>query len=427
MAIGKRVNIPVIGVERSDNTDPIIALSGASKVKIALLGDSRTSQCHNSIRTQTQTFGYAYWAVNAAGGRVDFPAALNFGVAGQTSTQILSRVDSVLNADCDAVVVLCSTNDRTTVQPMTANESISNIDSIIDKITSFGKKVFLIAEMPRGDSTFTSARLTATELQKHLNVVQWCIEQQGRPNVYVVNPWPFFAVSDSTTGDAVLGLTTDGLHESIQGAKIIGDLLAEQINMVYPPYDFLPSTNSDLFDAVNNPRGNLITNGMLSGTTLATGWTELKPAGLVTTVTVKTDSEGVYQEIVLSGTPTAANPIYEFRREVTTYANTQPGDATASFGRVDVLDGATGYLDIGIGQRAQYAIAAAEIRTFGDAAPGLGTPPSTAHTIIGRCDPLVHPEVPTGFRTRVTISLFQNVAVSMTIKVRAMALRKVLS
>lgn len=417
---GKRI----IGYQHPDRTAFYFdqSLNPQSVVRVACLGDSRTRFNHDSALNNTQNFGYAYWAMAACGGRVNFPVDLNFGVSGETSGQVLARLSSVLSSNADACVVFCSTNDRAADLP--ASVSISNLDAMVSAIVAAGKKVILIAEFPRGDSTFTTRRLTTTQLQAHFQVREWCLAQQFRQNVHVVDPWQLSAVQNSTTGDVKLGLTYDGLHPSISGAKIIGESIAAKLNVVYPPFDFLCASNSDLFDATNNPRGNLIVNGMMDGTTTATGWSSLPPAGVTATMTVKTDALGLYQEIVLSGTPTTASPFYELRRDAVV-TQIGAGDTTEVTGQIDVLAGGSGYYATSLGQRFTYTGFPTASKGFGDGDPAGGTMVNTAYTVKAISPRVTHPAQPTTARARFNVFLIQNQAVSVTIQLRAVALRKV--
>jgi acyl-CoA thioesterase I len=66
----------------------------------------------------------------------------NFGISGNTSAQALARIDTVINADPDLVILLIGGNDA--LQKVTVQETFSNIRSIITKLKANDIQVVLL-------------------------------------------------------------------------------------------------------------------------------------------------------------------------------------------------------------------------------------------------------------------------------------------
>lgn len=408
---------------------PVTVENVARSIRVAQFGDSRTEQCYRVNGAFMRSIGYAYWAQMALGGRALFPYSLNFGVSGDTTAQMVARSLTVARSDADVVVVLGSTNDRTS--GLTAAESIANLTTIVEDQRAAGKAVILIAETPRGDSTYTTKRLTASQIGEHLQVTRWIMRQASRRGVYPTDVWPVWCNSASTTADAVLGMTYDGLHPAQVGAKAIGDAVAAVLATILPAIsgDVLAS-NADLYDATYNPRGNLLGNGMLDGSSggVATGWTLLAaPTGVTITATKVTSGNNVWQQFAISGTPSTSSPSLEFRRDVASLAAVSGTETLEGSAMLEVDTGGSGYQAIVLGTRALYATQPTYTAEVGDVNVGIA-PPSGAYGGYLLTPPHVLPgEVPTLLRLRLYVSMIQNTAISLTIRVRSMALRKVIS
>ena len=113
-----------------------------------------------------------------------FKVENNFGVGGDTTAMVLARIQSVLNSDAGIVVLLAGTNDRSSTDAAT---SIANLEQIVKQLTDAGLWVILIAELPSGDTTYSSYTLNETMFKEHLKVRKWCLDQSGRRLVKVVD------------------------------------------------------------------------------------------------------------------------------------------------------------------------------------------------------------------------------------------------
>jgi lysophospholipase L1-like esterase len=361
--------------------------------------------------------------------------ALNFGVNGDTTTQMLARIGPVLASAADTVIFLGGTNDYNDGS-VTLAQTLSNLAAIRDLILAANKRLIMIAELPRGDSTFTSFRLT-TNLPKAFAVHQAILSWQGvYRGLYVVDAWPSLGLYNSTTGDAIPGMLYDGLHQSPSGAYWIAKALQPTIENLFPPRPLSPASNSDQYDVTLNQRGCLNTNPMVDGTggtassgatgAVATGYTLFGETGVTVTGSKVTDGNGlVWQQIAISGTPSGASPFVELR-QVLTLSKFAAGDVLQQSLEVQVDAGGAGYTGLQnailtiVGGTTTYAVDGDQFNT---AAIG----PSFAFSGVSLTPTVTLLSTPsiTNVYSQFKVQLVQNIAAALTVRVRAIATRKV--
>lgn len=313
---------------------------------IAGLGDSRVARAYGGVGL-VETAGWQPFLEGLLLGRARFPNDQNFGVVGDDSADVLARVGSAITCSAATVVVFCSTNDA--ANGLTGAQSIANLSAIVQALLNAGKIVILVAELPRGDSVNTSSRLAGNDLLGHMAVAQWCRAQIGvYPNLYVLDVWPGFADLASANGDAVAGRLHDGLHISYNGNLLFAQLALPLFQALFPAVNLLAVSAADLYDATHNPRGAINANPLMAGTagTKANGATGnvADSFGLIGFTTggavaaAKTTVDGkVFQDLVISGTPTAGN--VAFRTDAATPASkVAPGDWVEAYADIEILD-----------------------------------------------------------------------------------------
>jgi hypothetical protein len=366
----------------------------SARAKLALLGDSRCQLSHftNTTSNAVTTNGYAlgFHIQQQCAGRVEVPQRLNFGVGGISTADLnsvawstivantvpsgtqayagnqpqpaatwptLTPLESCARSDADLVLYLCSTNDRTA--GLTVAQTQANITTALNRLRAAGKKVIILAEMPRGDTTYTTKRLTSPQLDYHLRVAQW-VRNLRMPGVYVVDPWPVMALATSTTGDAIVGATYDGLHPCFASAYQVGTLVANTVASLVQPFNgILPCSNSDVWSA-NNPSGSLVSNPMLanpsvtpaasSGVTISgllpANWVHQcnNMSGLTLAYGTTTLNGVSYLTVTLSGTPTVASPRLDVSCTLTAaqIAGIAAGDVVQTMGVGYMQAGSTG-------------------------------------------------------------------------------------
>lgn len=410
---------------------------------MAVLGDSRTAGATSGTAGAPvwENNAWINWARFYSNQRFAFPWANNFGVGGDTTADMLVRLTpALMTCDAGLWVVLGGVNDRGTAA-MTAAQTIANLTAIRDQILDAGRVVVFIAELPKGDSTYTSYRLTGTQLANHIRVRQWLLDQREVPGVYVCDPWPVYAVENSTTGDAIPGLMLDGLHPNIIGNALIGSRLATVLNGIYTPVDLLPASNTDQYSA-DNPTGCLLVNPMFDGTgasvgtggagNLATGWSGAGTTaanGITRTYSKVTDSNGIkWQQTVLSGTAAGANPSVQILRQISLHSNVSPGDVLEGVAQVEWETGHANITSIQFRLQAlDGSNSVFDVRDM-DQRDSSVTIPSGAGAGILRLQPFTVPAVSfTDLRFSLTVNGADSSAMGLTIRTRAMALRKVLA
>lgn len=270
---------------------------------IGMLGDSRSNNAgKNGI---SENVGPLHWACMSSRQRLTFHSSYNFSTGGYTTQEI---IDNHLTAAClspaGSFYVLAGTNDRVS---MTALQTIANLSIIVNRLVAAGKDVYIESELPRGDTTYTNYRLSAAQLDAHMQVHRWILSLTGKPNIFPIDSWPVVAVSGSATGDIQTGLTIDGLHPITKGAYLIGSKgIAAAIVANYPEEpNILPQAVDDTVPWINdNPLLTGTTGGPLgtNGTgSIAMGYSASAGStiGGVTRVYSKT-AEG-YQQVVIAG------------------------------------------------------------------------------------------------------------------------------
>lgn len=396
--------------------------------KIAVVGDSRSSSAGNS--NTRYNLSWQHWLGVVTRQRVDMDPTLNFSFSGAKSEHILNpQLPSALASQAGAVICYVGVNDR---DVMTADQTIANLASARDQVIAAGKIFILVAETPKGSPSFPGARMASPQLQYHFRVHQWCLEQQGKPGVYVADPWASLALASSTTGDNIDTVTYDGLHPNVYGNYLIAKALQPIVEALYTPLSILPASNSDAYSAQYNPTGVLNPNPMALGTTggkfggttgsVADNWFV---SGTFTGATVAadkyTDADGIeWQRVTIGGTPSVANPVVEIRSTQTVFP--AGDDVLEAVGEIWVDGAASGYYGAYL-----YAQSLGTTTKFAsDGSTGFNRD-GLAFTSGGvyRTPRFTAPATPTQGHVSTMIFLKQSVAASVVVRCRALAVRKV--
>lgn len=285
---------------------------------VALLGDSITDANFNATAGDLyqESTGYLTW-FNALSGQAlicpqrwnvnntKLEVNYNFAVGGFHVDEVVAILPAVLAARPDWAIVMIGTNDivSTTTELSTIT---SGLQTIYDTLWSAGINVVAIPILARTTfSTLSGASLTAAR-QKLWAVNRWIkryASTSGRiivadPNNYLVDP-------ASATGDVIDGyLREDGLHPGPKCGYYVGLALYNTLKELLPQFnqpDF--SAQTDIYDATNNPTGNIVVNGMMNGTTgvatspvtgeVATSWTINRASGSTITAVASKETRTV--------------------------------------------------------------------------------------------------------------------------------------
>jgi lysophospholipase L1-like esterase len=233
---------------------------------IALLGDSFTDMSEDTtgVNSYRAGRGFLTWAMQRLGQRlqiVSAPGTANGGITGQTTTQILARVQQdVIDVKPGWAHVLAGTNDMITGVAFGTIQA--NLTAIYDAILGAGIRLIVGTIAPYSGAT--TAQLIAIERINNF------IREQAltRPGVVLADYHAVLAGADGnwrTVGTTAY--TGDGTHASTGGAMRMGKVLAEALASQVPAVNILPTSNVDAIgNAASFDKPNLLTNPMFTGT-----------------------------------------------------------------------------------------------------------------------------------------------------------------
>lgn len=196
------------GLIDSSETNAAVIKSITSQKLLVGLGDS--------ITENYSSFFYSF--AHASNGQI-IPYS-NQGVDGNTSTQVLSRVDDVPN-EADIVTLMCTTNDVSS--GITIEQHTSNIIAIVDALRGKGVEVIGLLAPPRDESSTggfvgigaTTDLFNQTDYVTYLKLGVTCLD-------------PFREFRDPNLGQWVFGASDDGTHPNAITEYKVGVNLWEQ-------------------------------------------------------------------------------------------------------------------------------------------------------------------------------------------------------
>lgn len=347
-------SVVIDGVQHFASGGKLVAV-GDAPVKnriIGMLGDSRSNNAGKG--GISENIGPLHWACMVSRQRLTFHSAYNFSTGGYTTKDIIvNHLDAACACPAGSMYVLAGTNDRVSMTPL---ETIANLSIIIDRLVAAGKDVYIESELPRGDTTYTSYRLSAAQLDAHMQVHRWVMSLAGKQRVYPIDSWPVTEVSGSATGDAIPGATIDGLHPNTMGAYLIGSKgIAAQIVAKYPVApSVLPVAVGDTVPWINTNPLLTGTGGTVSGAggsgSLATSYKTSvgSTVGGITRVYNKT-VEG-YQQVVIGGTASSgANPQLDILKVDGLKASIPDGSRVYAVADMELAAGQAGLTSLQLG------------------------------------------------------------------------------
>jgi len=304
------------------NTQKAVNFVGRPNSKIAIFGDSITAQNTSSDARSNQARGYMVQAHALAMRRFSYDSTLNFGVGGNTVTQMIARIQDVIDAAPARVLFLGGTNDLSGGD--TAATIFARIQTVISTLNDAGIPVDVIPVTPR------SYNMDATK-RKHLNHLNHLILNEvgnRNPAFFGVVPANIPLIDiNSSTGDPITGgffpeSDSTFLHPQDYGATLMGQVISDYYSVLFPTLPVYFNNQSDAYDATYNPYGYINLNPFLTGTSgtagtgitgsVATSYTIERNTGSTLTATVSkgTDSapqNGVTQIIALGRSATGVD------------------------------------------------------------------------------------------------------------------------
>lgn len=313
----------------------------------ALFGDSRLA-----ISEPASTSLRSIWNVAQAIGGRRCNLVVNAAIGGEDCAQHLARIDSSLLAyQPSHVVYLGFTNSIATGDgAASAINTMLGPGGIFPRILETGATILACLEYP-ASNVYNSATYREDLHRCNRALIEYARTQ---PNVLIVNLFGPIVDAASATGDQRSGLSYDGIHLALSGAKIGGQVLADVIATIQPPRRLLHTSLTDVVSAAY-PTGNILTNGCMNGATgtvsgtgmsssggvgVATSWAvalELGTATCVASKVARTDGQpGEWQRLTISFG--ADNSIVKLRQVITLPAQVTAGDTTEALWEMVVSD-----------------------------------------------------------------------------------------
>lgn len=349
-AAGPSGGVTVIG-QRSPTATPALLIGHS----FAARGHLMTTNGTLGRQIFKQAYGLPAWAEAMSGGRLRFPYELNFGVNGQTTTDMLTRTDGK-NVDAAVAAGVAAgakaafffgINNDVTATGAQVTQTISNIRTIARKVSDAGLTLYITGDFPAGSTTNTTNRRTGNQRDGFNQIRRWILERLPRevPNVVAFDVFDRLAVWNSTNGDVVQTyFDPDALHPwSPFYSEVYVPALLSLILPQFPTAQAVAEASaSEPYSATLNPRGNLLMNGMFDGdggAGLALNWTKTDATGITGTTTKVSFTNGMWQQIAYSGTATAAGAVSDIRQNLN-FANIAAGDTLQAECWVEIDAGA---------------------------------------------------------------------------------------
>lgn len=306
-----------------------------------------------------QNRGGSFWVPFLTNRTVVSPQTDLFGLSGDTTTGLLTRLAAPEAASCGSAVVMIGTNDLNNSN----NPSLATVEGNLTSIwkgliNNQRRNVFAMKILPR---TMTGNQ-NALDMLWSLN--WWTRTQNGSTaGLFIEDSSLYYGNPLSTVATPCAGATTDyrcsydGLHPAY-GAYFAFAPIAAMFNQLYTPLGSYVSSASDLY-STQNVTGNLMPNGMMSFTggtgavsgrvvgTAPDGWTGesadsgCSPCSFTGTASSATLSDGTpAAQMVVAGTAGggyATQVFYNY--STTTLSNLSIGDKLQASCRVEMSAG----------------------------------------------------------------------------------------
>lgn len=224
---------------------------------VAFLGDSITASgienYNDSIRDSAR--GMGFWIPTLTRQAFRSHQNLNFGVAGDASTSIATRVDYVLQSGAATCVVLAGTNDVC----MSMETAKSNLSTIFQRLTDANILTIAVPILPR------ALDLDIGRKWRHA-FNHWLHQQAGKyPNFRVISFDPAFGDPFAPDGCPSPYCTYDGIHPMSLGSYYMSRPVADYLSTLRPSRPLQTDCIHDHYEADLNETGCLNQNPLMLG------------------------------------------------------------------------------------------------------------------------------------------------------------------
>jgi len=295
------------------------------------------------------------WEPSGTPGATRYFQGLNFGVSGQTATEIVARLEYIsanyANA-FDIIIVDGGTND---VSSGDAAAIQTLRETICDFFLAMGKIVILLPILARGTGSWASGSVS----RKTANFINSKTRRYARTkkNLFIWD-WNQQWIDNSTAdGTPYAASTIDDIHFNVKGGDDLGYDLWQFLSTILPPATPKVWSQDDLYDATSNPEGNVLANPFCLGTSgangtgssgsVATGMRSERGSGsacsVVASKEARADNRGEWQvlEYVIVGT---TEELFYFRTSTADTTHAHAGQWVRASCEVEIndTDGLTG-------------------------------------------------------------------------------------
>ena len=242
---------------------------------VGVLGDSLLIM--NDVDGVMRADGPLAVATWLSGGKIRY--AYLGGWAGQSSAQILARVNDFVATGAKTIAILCGANDGGgTGFPSTTRP---NLDAIIAGVIARGGTPVLVTAPPRGTAGSPPSSQVKLSINAYNHYVRNRAQQLGVP---LVEWYTIFADVAGSNDYYAAGMTYDGIHpSSAAGQLAAGQAIATALLPLLPPAT--PPFITSNVDAANLSQNGLF---LVSSAGKATGWSVSSTSGTTPSIVTKT-------------------------------------------------------------------------------------------------------------------------------------------
>lgn len=191
---------------------------------VVLFGDSLTG-ANDGYETvdNPSVRGYFNWARGFLGDSLDLMAVA--GVGGETTTDMLARVDAAAANDADVAIVCAGANDVT--QAVVASTTIGNIDTIVQTFVGAGMHVILTTVPPTEGADTAAEQDALLAVNDHIRGLH-----DPAAGVTIADIYPVLA--DGAPNVVKAGMAYDTVHWTEVGAAHVGRVVADALAPLLP-------------------------------------------------------------------------------------------------------------------------------------------------------------------------------------------------
>jgi lysophospholipase L1-like esterase len=275
--------------------DGYVVISGGlsynKSPSIALFGDSITNLNQGSDENQDNDRGYFYWANYLLKQRF---FVYELGTDGDETADMLARINEVYAVSPRFCLVMGGANDFIN-GGVTAAQMYNNLIAIAQGLKSHGIECILCTIPPIDNID------SAPEAQIWSTVNRRLKEYALTNSVRLVDTARAYIDTAATYPNPITGATIDGIHPSMYGSYLLGQVIQSAISDLVPETPQLPCHNND--------PDNILVNGLMLGTggtgtgDIAASWQIGGAATSTNTKTARTDGlPGAWQTMAITAT-----------------------------------------------------------------------------------------------------------------------------